>query len=230
MKYDKIILNIPHSSTIIPNKEGFIVENLADNNIELIDLYTDDLFAIWDNQDIIPVVFEFSRFYCDVEHFWDNSKEINFVRGQGVIYTHDNNGYRYREITPQLSIRCAEEYIRHWNRLTNAKKMGINPLLIDCHSFKPSDTYNPDVCIGYNNDFMPVCMYVKDFFVNNGFSVEFNKPYSGTIEIPGIDSLMIELNKDIYLQEDCITKRSDFYKIHALIHNLYNNILFNEIR
>jgi len=64
----KLVLHIPHSSTDIPSREGYIVDlpSLEIEILKLTDWYTDDLFHS-DEEDMIKA--EFSRIFCDVERY-----------------------------------------------------------------------------------------------------------------------------------------------------------------
>ncbi len=81
----KIILHIPHSSTRIPIREGFIVskKELEAEILKLTDWHTEDLFHS-DEDDMI--IANFSRIFCDPERFADDSQEIMSQFGMGVLY------------------------------------------------------------------------------------------------------------------------------------------------
>jgi N-formylglutamate amidohydrolase len=68
----KIILHIPHSSTIIPLLEGYVADaiSLEKEILKLTDWYTDDLFYSKEDEMIVA---EFSRIFCDPERFTDDS-------------------------------------------------------------------------------------------------------------------------------------------------------------
>ncbi len=64
----QLILHIPHSSTNIPLKKGYIVsvEYLNEEIFKLTDWYTDDLY---NTNDEVKLIAKFSRIFCDVERF-----------------------------------------------------------------------------------------------------------------------------------------------------------------
>jgi N-formylglutamate amidohydrolase len=72
-----------------------------------------------------------------------------------------------------------------------------NPLIVDCHSF--------------SNEIYP-------------YKVEINNPYKGSLSVNGCPSIMIEINKRLYLSKDCLSKKADFYKIEFLMKTILNKI------
>lgn len=72
---NKIILHIPHSSTVIHTLKGFsaTLNELEAEVLKLTDWYTDDLFySSYDDKIIAP----FSRIFCDVERFSEDENEV----------------------------------------------------------------------------------------------------------------------------------------------------------
>jgi len=153
------ILHIPHSSTYIPLYDGCLhtEERLVEEMNLLTDWFTDELFNLPYKQIVAP----FSRIFCDVERFSDDSKEEMAQYGMGMCYTHLDNGELMRNVTPDLRSRIKSEfYDQHHNSLANtcsqAFKKHVKVLVIDCHSFpdKPlkrdlsQHIPRPDFCIG----------------------------------------------------------------------------------
>ena len=90
-------------------------------------------------------------------------------------------------------------------------------------------TNTPDICIGADNTYVneKLIIFTVEHFKKCGYSVEINKPYSGTI-IPNkyfskkekrLSSIMLEINKRIYLND-----KNDFYKFKQCIDDYYDNI------
>ncbi|TVQ49006.1 MAG: hypothetical protein EA362_05065 [Saprospirales bacterium] len=92
---NKIILHIPHSSTVIPLMDGYVVdfESLTEEMLKLTDWYTDDLFH--SNDDKI-VKADFSRIFCDPERFADDEQEIMSQYGMGVLYEKNDDGNKLK--------------------------------------------------------------------------------------------------------------------------------------
>ncbi len=107
-------------------------------------------------------------------------------------------------------------------------------IIIDFHSYSDkmveklfNSKNNPDICIGVDSQYtdkelvnLTVCHFKK-----YGYSVEINKPYSGTI-IPNkylnkkeerLSSIMIEINKRIYLNNE-----EKIFKLKNCIEDYYN--------
>ena len=146
----KLILHIPHSSIEIPDKDGFIVndEILNQELIKITDWHTEDLYG---NEKDIEVVAPFSRIFCDAERFADDSKEVMFQFGMGVLYSTLDSGEIMRNITPELRNKVLKNY--YWkhhknlsNKVTEQLKLNDECLIIDCHSF-PKKPLNKAFCV-----------------------------------------------------------------------------------
>lgn len=114
-----------------------------------------------------------------------------------------------------------------------------NILLIDCHSFSnipnllnnnpPSDI---DICIGFNDDLTcpkkVTIGNVVQYFRSRGYKVGINKPFSNskTFSIPSeYNSLMIEVNKRLYMDEYTLEKTEGFEKLNQDIQGLYSILI-----
>lgn len=201
MKYNKITLNIPHSSGVIPEPEQFTNTELLNSDVfTMTDWFTDKLFCA---DGVDSVVAPFSRFYCDIERLLPDPEQE--AKGQGVIYTHSINGERFRrELTNIESDKIFDMY--HQLRGELSSLIGAGDLLIDCHSF--SDEYvgrdDIDICIGYNEDAskpnVETLNIIKECF--SEWRVAINEPFSNSITPrPKFDykSVMIEVNKRLYM-------------------------------
>lgn len=222
-KYDNIVLNIPHSSTIgLP--AGW------DNQDELMkavnlwtDWHTDYIFSS-KHPDVHAVIAQQSRFILDVERLIDDPME---KIGQGIIYT-DFNGL-HRTVTQEEKENLMQRYHHHLDILRS--KINENTLLIDCHSF-PSYMADVDICIGFNEDWSkpPISLlnFIQNYFKENGLSIGINYPFSNSISPETYcpyHSFMIELNKRIYLDETNFTCNENAARVKELINQLYHIIL-----
>jgi len=104
-----MILHIPHSSIIIPSKEGFVKDNsIIDHEVNLItDWYTDDLF---ESKEAKIVKADFSRIFCDVERFPDDKDEVMSKYGMGVLYEKTDKGRLLREVSSELKESILRDY------------------------------------------------------------------------------------------------------------------------
>ena len=104
-------------------------------------------------------------------------------------------------------------------------------LLIDCHSF-PSGLSDVDVCIGVSDDWSCPSEFlielVMESFRQAGYKVALNTPFSNTIAPPmnfSYDSIMIELNKRIYLNEDSLELLDSARRLKNSLNTLYGVLL-----
>ena len=220
--YNEFLLHIPHASVRIP--DGCRTQFLTDPEDEfpfMTDWYTDELFDLPARKLIFPV----SRLVCDPERFRDDSLEEMSLRGMGACYTKTHDGTPLRE----LSAVQREQILRRWydphhEALTRAvgdilKRFGRCTVL-DCHSFSPvplpyepdQEPDRPDICIGTDTFHTPPRLtgQLFDAFCSLGYRVGINTPYAGTMvplryyrADPQVRSVMIEVNRGLYLTEDC---------------------------
>lgn len=222
------ILHIPHSSKIIPEKykKYFIDENEVNETIlKLTDTFTDDLF---DDNLSNKIIFPYSRVFCDIERFVGKDEIMNEY-GQGVIYNNGINGKIFKDQPKEVDTEILNNfYFPHIEKIKSLVKETNNPLIIDCHSFSNeiykttpfTDIGDVDFCIGYNerdikSEFLAETG--KKFLEDLGFKTEINFPYRGAYTVFSVPSIMIEVNKRVYLSGDYISKLSDYYKIKQII-------------
>lgn len=231
-----MILHIPHASTVIPPEllRTFRIshEELQRELIRLTDAFTDELFV-----EALPsacaIIHPVSRFVVDPERFAANEQEPMAEKGMGAVYTHTTQGERLRlDLSSEERTRLlAAYYFPHHDALTKAvsdvlEEDGIC-LVLDCHSFPsrplPCDVdqtpHRPDICIGTDPFHTPE--WLADILIrllqDRGYSVEENRPYCGTI-VPttfyrtnkDVVSVMIELNRRLYLDEATGRKSHDY--------------------
>lgn len=234
-----IILHIPHSSTFIPK------ENLAtylDDKIlqEQIELFTDHASEkIFDFDGLTKVVFPYSRVFCDVERLPDEQEEM-YSCGRGFYYTKTDCGKTLRSEKDKNQVqKIYEEYHQNLTNLVQEKLQQENlALIIDCHTFPNEpfksdlnqNTNRPDFCIGVDAYHTPdyLVKRIRYNLTKLGYTVKINEPYSGTL-VPlnfyqknkKIESIMIEINRKLYMQDSKIV--NDKVK---LLQDLLQNILF----
>lgn len=218
----KIILHIPHSSTNIPLKEGYIVDDnfLEKEILKLTDWHTEDLFYSNDDEMIVA---EFSRIFCDPERFTDDSQEIMAQYGMGVLYEKSDNGEIMRNVTTEFKEKVLTEYYwKHHHKLNKAVNEQLNQfgkaIIIDCHSYpnKPlkrdldKNPKRPDFNIGTDTFHTPQKLIDLSisFFKNAGYTLGIDWPYKGSI-VPlnhyqknkNVYTIMLEINRALYLKE-----------------------------
>jgi len=231
--HNKVILHVPHSSPVIPSFEGFVVDthSLTNEVLKLTDWCTDDLFYSEEDEMIKA---EFSRVFCDPERFTNDSEEVMYQYGMGVLYELCDDGQFMREVTPELKEKLLNGYYqKHHSNLNTAvnQQLSINgkALIIDCHSY-PSipmkrdldkQPNRPDFNIGTDSYHTPQHLIDLSiaYFKNAGYTLGVNYPYKGAL-VPmehykknnQVQSIMLEINRALYLNEPS-NIRSDNYNV-----------------
>lgn len=233
-----LILHIPHSCTIIPFKEGYCVTNeiLNQEILKLTDWYTDDLF---ENETDLSIKAPFSRIFCDTERFSDDRQEVMAKFGMGVLYEKTDTGEPLRNFKPELRQHILNNYYwKHHNGLTESVRLQLEQVgratIVDCHSFphKPLNRaldqsgFRPDFNIG-TDDFHTPKKWIdasKAFFEEKGYTLGVDKPYTGSM-VPmdyyqkdkNLQSIMLEINRKLYLEEPSNIKSSQYQKTKQVV-------------
>jgi N-formylglutamate amidohydrolase len=238
-----LILHIPHSSTLIPSKEGYCVTNEILNHeiLKLTDWYTDDLF---ENNIDISIKAPFSRIFCDTERFSEDSQEEMAKYGMGVLYEKTDVGEPLRNITAELRQHILDNYYwKHHKRLTESVKLQLQEYgtatIVDCHSFPQialwrslhKSVQRPDFNIGTDSYHTPqkIVEASQDFFAEKGYTCLVNAPYSGTM-VPmdffnknnKVQSIMMEVNRRLYLKEPTNEKSNEYQKTKQVVQEFLN--------
>jgi len=246
------ILHIPHSSKVIPEdiRNQFVLsdEELKNESILMTDTYTDNLFVPID-YNYKAVIFPVSRLVVDPERFVDDNLESMSEKGMGVIYTQTSNGDKLRRfITKQEKEFLINTYYHtHHDKLNktveNHLKNYGKSLIIDCHSFPSTplpyefiqSKNRPDICIGTDDFHTPENLIQRcvQLFQVKGYFIKINEPFSGSL-VPGeyyqknknVHSIMIEVNRKLYMDEKTGNKNSGFDKLKFnldwILNELYN--------
>ena len=193
------------------------------------DAFTDELFSAPGAR---VVRFPMARLCVDVERFPEDAEEPMSKVGMGMIYTRTAHGKKLRRVLDANEKReLFENYQNHHGILTNAVKQALKEdgkaLIIDCHSFPSTplpcdvnqETPRPDFCIG-TDSFHTSSQFAKivgDCIKNKGYRLGIDMPYAGTI-VPldyyrkdhRVTSIMIEVNRSLYMNETSGTKTESF--------------------
>ena len=240
------VLHIPHSSRLVPaeDRQTILLDDAALNNelLRMTDAYTDELFPVTPVE-AGRVIFPLSRLVCDVERFPSDEEEPMAARGMGVTYTRTSIGEVLRvQPDPADRQRCLDQwYWPHHSKLEHlvndvAERSGVC-LIVDCHSF-PSvalpyeldqTSLRADICIGTDPFHTPQA--VRDAIIAaaeaDGYSVAVDAPFSGAL-VPlssyrkdhRILSVMIEVNRRLYMEEKSGKKKHGFGKVCATLGRL----------
>lgn len=211
--YNRIVLNEPHASV-----EGLYNEELSFWNIDAhflndvvikwTDWHTDFLFHGINDERIRTVRFPYSRFIVDAERLWNDPMESI---GQGIVYRLFD-GYMRK---PSAKAENKLPRLWQWHQKRLSAQLTQDALLLDCHSF-PSHLSDVDICIGYNEDwskpYKNTIETAVNIFEDAGYKVGINNPYSNS-ETPACPfhyhSMMLEVNKKVYLCNDSICLKTD---------------------
>jgi N-formylglutamate amidohydrolase len=234
----KLVLHIPHASLDIPFRDGYINDpvKIENEQLKLTDWYTDELF--FSSTDVM-ITAPFSRVFCDVERFENDAEEIMSTFGMGAVYTHFDNGENLRAVTPTLRNRIMQDYYwEHHNKFTLAVTTELEKhgkcLIVDCHSYPSTpitrdlnqSPIRPDFNIGIDAFHTP--QFIIDasvaFFEEKGYSLGVDWPYSGAIvpmnfyqKNPNVFSIMLEINRGLYLLEPSNEKSEQFTIIQQVV-------------
>jgi len=241
MHNNPIIIHIPHSSTYIPEQERqqmILPEpELQKELLLMTDWYVNELFNVEGYERHINTI---SRLVMDPERFRDDQLEEMSRCGMGAIYTHTSDGRSLRKISPEEKESLLTKYYDPYHiRFTAIVEEKLDKhgkcLIIDAHSFSSiplpheadKSQPRPDICIGYENFHiipgLPRVSY-EFFFWGEDMSVEYNKPFSGSI-VPSryyqidkrVSSIMIEINRSLYIDEKTGIKLEGFNGIKDAI-------------
>lgn len=228
-----MILHIPHSSREIPERlRGQFVLDDEELSAELdlmTDAFTDELFAPCE---ATVVRFPVSRLAVDVERFADDTQEPMSKVGMGMIYTRTAAGVPLRRALSTDEVGDLKRlYETHHQALLCAVEYELTAtgaaLIVDCHSFPSRPLLcdqdqalpRPDFCIGTDPFHTPEAptRSVASALERLGYRVELDHPYAGTL-VPAafwkrdarVKSIMIEVNRSLYMDEDTGEKTSGF--------------------
>jgi len=242
------ILHIPHSGKCIPDdvREHILLNDnqLSHELLAMTDAFTDELFSMGISLGGAALVNNLSRLVIDPERYSRDEDEIMASRGMGMVYrrTSDMQFLRNPDTYSKERQRIINRYLRSYNdavtRLVayQMTKFG-RCLILDCHSFpsKPlmyeldQEIDRPEICFG-TDDFLTPPEIVDSLMSLCGFyglSYKLNKPFAGTY-VPmlysggdkRISSVMIEVRRDLYMDESTGDRKPAFSEIKRVIDSM----------
>jgi N-formylglutamate deformylase len=239
-----VVLHIPHDSTVIPAevREQFLLSDSA-LTLELqrmTDHFTHLLFAEHPG-DAVVVRAPVSRLVVDVERFADDSEEPMSARGMGAVY---NVTSHLAPLRRKLSPAEREALLRLWyyphhERLEAAVEHAVQRhgrcLVIDGHSFPANalpyeyadqGLVRPGICIGSDAFHTPRALEQAfvDAFDRGGWRVAVNEPFAGALvpasryrTDPRVEAVMVEVNRNLYLDPVTFQPNGDLHRIASEI-------------
>lgn len=237
------LIHLPHAGTHIPEKyhhDYYLSKEELQNNIfQYADLYTDELFSQM-YQKFGGVKSDYSRLLFDPERFFDDEMEAMQKKYKlGWFYENailEKKPLRSTESKEELS-KLFHAHHKELNAKTQAKlDLHSKCTVIDCHSFSnerywfhDASIQLPDICIGFEEMHKDPELIERILEEFKEFDIGINKPYQGSL-VPSdyyqkntnVKSVMIEINKNIYLEKDNVTKSKNFTTIQEKLNNLIN--------
>ncbi len=235
-----MILHIPHSSRLIPAglRDQFVLsdDELSTELDLMTDAFTNELFAL---PAATARVFPFSRLVVDVERFSEDVRESMSRVGMGMIYTRTAAGKDLRRALHQEErTALVSLYEAHHAALLREVEAELaakgHALIIDCHSFSdhplPCDqdqsSPRPQICIGTDafHTLQALAQRTVSRLTDLGYTVQVDRPYEGTL-VPSafwnrdgrVCSMMIEINRSLYMDEATGEKTGAFVSVKELL-------------
>ena len=227
-----VLLHIPHASQQIPGewKSLFLLsdEQLNQELVTMTDAFTDELFDLGGRADRLE--FAVSRLLVDPERFPVDADEPMAAKGMGAVYVKTHDCRPLKSDTSREELMNAYYYPHHakleaWVK-RNLDRQG-RCLIIDCHSYpstpipcdRNQDPNRPDFCLGTTEPHTPTSLVqgAVGAFEDFGYSISVDEPYSGTMvplkffgTDPRVSSIMIEVNRKLYMDEATGEKSEGF--------------------
>ncbi|MBT4561258.1 MAG: N-formylglutamate amidohydrolase [Planctomycetes bacterium] len=241
----RAILHIPHASRVIPERvraDMCIDRHRLEWQLDLITDHATD--ALFQSSYARRVVAPLSRLAVDCERYIDDECEPMSQHGMGFIYTNGPCGERLRDsVSPDIREYLLAAYNQHHAHLAKQTLDCLSEhrcaLIVDCHSF-PQDPFpyedpalaRPQICLGFDDYHSSEALRadVLMSFRSMGFDVAMNEPFAGSI-MPStfvgnteVQTLMIEVRRDLYWDEHEQTPKADFRKLRQCLTALIDEL------
>ena len=236
-----LFLHLPHASTEIPPEcradFGVSDEDLVGERLRLTDWFTDELFGEgWPAERTWRA--SVSRLVVDVERFRDDAREPCAVVGMGAVYARGTRGQVLRPVAPARREVLLETYYDPHHRRCAADAAAAlarfgGCVVLDAHSYPSASlptelpgALRPEIGIGTDPKHTPAALraLAGDFFRARGFGVAVDQPYAGAfvpngffgVE-PRVQALMVEVRRDLYMDEAAGAKHAGFGAAQAAL-------------
>lgn len=242
-----LITHIPHAATQIPSpwRESIVLSNdeLELELLRMTDRYTDELFSTTTTRRGTLFINHLSRLVFDPERFPQDSDEPMSKKGMGAVYLqrHDGSDLRHPEFSEeersQIIGNLFEPYAMAMADAVDSilQKFG-RCVILDGHSFPKSPLpyeddclARPEICIGFDSFHCPndLVALLRETCSDANLTSAANEPFAGSY-VPtrhfGKDervfSVMIEVRRDLYMNESDGTRAESFDQARVLIDRL----------
>jgi N-formylglutamate amidohydrolase len=236
-----VLIHIPHDSTVIPPTElaDFLISasDLCREQLRLTDWHTAALYAEGlPAADVVRA--EVSRLVVDVERFADDRQERCSAFGMGATYVQTCDGRALRTLSPARRAELLDLYYwPHHRRLDESAAERLarfgRGVILDAHSFPTGQLptqvgFSAPLEIGVGTQpghtSPELQALAEDFFRAHGFTVGVDIPFSGAMvpnrffgTEPRVQSLMIEVRRDLYMDESTSERHDGFAHIQAVL-------------
>lgn len=238
-----LLAHIPHSGTAIPSDVRADI-TLDDDALALevrrvSDLHVDSLYLPAMPPSCVAIVNRLSRLVIDPERFRDDASEPLSQHGAGAVYTRTTSGEVLRDISSRarraLLERFYDPYAEHIASVCEQMLDRFGAVLIvDCHSFPTQpvawaadqDAVRPEICIGTDDHHTPnaLAQSLLGLCESEGYVAFRDKPYRGAYvplayygKDPRVRSVLIEVRRDLYMDEASGATSSRFATTQALL-------------
>lgn len=236
-----LLTHLPHDSVAIPSADqaDFMITaaDLLREQLRLTDWHTGALYAEGVAADDILRA-EVSRLVVDVERFADDRLERCSLVGMGATYVKTTDGRPLRALSPARRAELLDRYYwPHHRALDEAAVARLarfgRCVLLDAHSYPtgPLPTQlafgpSPEIGIGTQPGHTPPALrdLAVDFFRAHGYSVGVDVPFSGAMvpnacfgRDPRLWSVMIEVRRDLYMDEATGERHDGFARTQAVL-------------
>ena len=239
-----LLVHLPHDATAIPPdaQADFLLsaEELGAECLRLTDRHTAALYAAGlAPDDLLRAAV--SRLVVDVERFADDAEEPCAQVGMGATYVRTADGRPFRTLTPERRAELmARYYWPHHRALDAAAAVRLarfgRCVVLDAHSYPtgPLPTQlafgpSPEIGIGTQPAHTPPALrdLAVDFFRTHGYAVGVDVPFSGAMvpnacfgQDPRLWSVMIEVRRDLYMDETTGDRHAGFARTQAVLAEL----------
>ncbi len=223
-----VLVHVPHAGTAIPPwvRPQFTapLAGLARDLARSTDHAVDRLWQPAVAAGATMITAHVSRLVCDVERFADDTAESwNALHGRAAISTRTEDGAPLRgEVTPRE--RLLAHYHAPWHEMVAdlvddlIARHGVC-WIIDAHSFPaepmgceqdPDPAARMDIDLGWDEHHTPASVRapLADLWRTAGFTVTEQRPFGGSLvplrhhrTEPRVHSVMVEINRAVYLDE-----------------------------
>jgi N-formylglutamate deformylase len=235
------VVHVPHAGRLVPSevRRGLVLDDneLALEVLRLTDHRTDVLAAGTAAHGATRFVNRVSRLVVDPERLPDDREPLA-AHGMGAVYTHGHRLQRLRPTPPPDEAELLDRYLHPYAAALAAlvaERLGADGrcTIVDLHSY-PSRRLpyelgtgpRPPLCIGTDPFHTP--RWLTDLVVSvadrHGIDAALDTPFAGTYvpldrfgDDDRVTSVMLELRRDLYLDEDTATPHAGEPAVAAFV-------------